>query len=249
MKTVNDNRITQLGLAFMQQEEAMIAYWDADLVCRYANDAYINWFGKKPEVIINKLKLQDLLGPLFQKNLPYIKAVLKGKIQVFERDITKPDGEIRHSLATYYPDIDKNAVLGFFVHVADISLFKKASNPVTEAKEKNFFVSNDMILEELVETLRSFLYKDFPGIKVLAKKHMVSATKLKRDFKMKYGMGILGYYRQLQMEAAHKYLANKMYSKKQLSELFGFANPSNFSACYHKFLQSSAKPADRVSSR
>ncbi len=103
---------------------AMLAYWDYNLVCRYANKAYLEWFGKSPDEMIDKMEMQELLGPLFEKNLPYIKGALKGIKQVFEREIPLPTGERRHSIATYYPDIKNGQVMGFYVHVADVTPVK-----------------------------------------------------------------------------------------------------------------------------
>ncbi|WP_439585605.1 PAS domain-containing protein [Dyadobacter bucti] len=100
---------------------AMIAYWDKNLVCRYANASYLEWFGKKSEDMIDKITLPQLLGLLYEKNLPYIQGVLGGNAQTFEREIMLPNGKTRYTLANYYPDIVDGQVLGFFVHVADIN--------------------------------------------------------------------------------------------------------------------------------
>ncbi|MEO7776387.1 MAG: PAS domain-containing protein [Fibrobacteria bacterium] len=107
------------------QIDAMLAYWDSNLVCRFANKAYVQWFGKSPEEMIDKITMRELLGPLFEMNLPYVQGALEGRKQVFEREIPTPTGYIRHALATYYPDISEGAVRGFFVHVAETTQLKK----------------------------------------------------------------------------------------------------------------------------
>jgi hypothetical protein len=73
--------------------------------------------------MIDIIRMRDLLGPLYQKNLPYIERVLAGEPQTFEREILTPSG-IRYSLANYYPDRRDGEVRGFFVHVADITQMK-----------------------------------------------------------------------------------------------------------------------------
>ena len=78
----------QFGIALflLDHLDAMVAYWDANEVCVFANNAYRDWFGKtKAEVIGHTL--QELLGPLYPLNVPYIKGALEGREQVFERDI------------------------------------------------------------------------------------------------------------------------------------------------------------------
>lgn len=101
---------------------AMLAYWDKDLVCRFANAAYSDWFGKTREEMLDKMTLPELLGPeLFARNFPYVRDALKGETQTFEREIPVPGGKVRHAIANYFPDIVEGEVRGFFVHVADVT--------------------------------------------------------------------------------------------------------------------------------
>jgi len=117
--------LNEVGWKVAAHIDAMLAYWDKDLVCRFANNAYLEWFGKTPEQMINKVTIDELLGPiLYEKNLPYIKEALNGEKQVFEREIPLPTGGSRHSIATYYPDIANGKVKGFFVLVADVTSVK-----------------------------------------------------------------------------------------------------------------------------
>jgi len=123
----------------------MLAYWDKDLVCRYANSAYVDWFGKTKEQMINNIRIDELLGPLYEKNLPYIKGALLGEKQLFEREIPIPGGKgVRHSLATYFPDISNGEVRGFFVHVADVTYLKDLEREIASAKKET--------LRKIIET-------------------------------------------------------------------------------------------------
>ena len=100
---------------------AMVAYWNTALRCVFANDAYLVWFGRTPQEM-DGMPMQQLLGPLFALNLPYIQGALGGTKQVFERQIKLPGGETRETIATYTPDSVDGQVLGFSVHVADVTL-------------------------------------------------------------------------------------------------------------------------------
>src|ERR1044071_8349549 len=71
---------------------SMLAYWDAEQRCRFANRAYERWFGVSPEALIGK-HLTELLGPLYKLNLPYIEGVLRGEPQEFEREIPDPESD------------------------------------------------------------------------------------------------------------------------------------------------------------
>jgi PAS domain S-box-containing protein len=78
---------------------SMVAYWDKNLRCKFANKPYLEWFGKTPQEMVG-LPIQVVLGDqLFQKNLPYIKNALSGEFQEFERAIPRPDGTTGHTLA------------------------------------------------------------------------------------------------------------------------------------------------------
>ncbi|MGZ3899658.1 MAG: ATP-binding protein [Bacteroidia bacterium] len=115
---------------------AMLAYWDKNLICRFANSAYVEWFGKKKEDMVDKITIKELLGPLYEKNLPYILGALKGERQTFEREIPLPLGTTRHSLANYYPDIVDGEVRGFVVHVADVTPLKLLEAELISSNER-----------------------------------------------------------------------------------------------------------------
>lgn len=133
-------KIASLVQSVADHISAMIAYWDKNLVCRYANASYLEWFGKKSEDMIDKITLPQLLGALYEKNLPYIQGVLCGNAQTFEREIMLPNGKSRYTLANYYPDIVDGQILGFFVHVADINDVKLLQQELAK--------SNDVINEQ-----------------------------------------------------------------------------------------------------
>jgi len=101
---------------------AMIGYWNRELRCEFANDAYFEWFGLPPERVIG-MTLRALLGEdLFRLNEPYALAALAGRAQRFERMLVKPDGKRGFTDASYVPDIDASGIVhGFFVLVADVT--------------------------------------------------------------------------------------------------------------------------------
>ncbi len=105
---------------------AMLAYWNRDLSCRFANRAYEQWFGVTPEALVGT-HLRDLLGPeLFALNRPFMDAALAGQPQFFERLVPGPDGTQRPGLASYTPDTVDGEVRGFLVHVSDVTPLKTA---------------------------------------------------------------------------------------------------------------------------
>jgi hypothetical protein len=119
-----ESEFGRLALTVVDQIPAMVAYWDANEVCQFANRAYLDWFGKSRDELIGGT-MRDLLGPLYALNAPYVRAAYAGERQQFERSIPTPDGTgYRDSIATYTPDIRGGMVCGIYVHVADSGLLK-----------------------------------------------------------------------------------------------------------------------------
>jgi PAS domain S-box-containing protein len=105
---------------------SMLAYWDRDLRCRFANKSYKVWFGVDPDGLIGR-PISELLGErLYALNEPFIRAVLRGEAQRFERVVPGADGVARSSVTYYTPDIVDGEVLGFVAYVTDVSPLKRA---------------------------------------------------------------------------------------------------------------------------
>ncbi len=113
----------------------MVAYWDKNQCCLFSNDAYREWFGKSPEQMLG-MSLKDLLGPLYEKNLPYILEALRGQKQIFERSIPLLKGGFRDSIATYIPDLIGGAVQGFSVLVADVTILRERETELQRVIEE-----------------------------------------------------------------------------------------------------------------
>lgn len=141
---------SEVALSAVNHISAMVAYWDSQQRCVFSNDAYREWFGRSPDEMLG-MTLQELLGPLYEKNLSYILGALSGEKQVFERQIPVPGGGIRESIATYTPDVTNGVVRGFWVHVADVTLIREREAALQRAIEER-----DAALRE-VQTLRGLL--------------------------------------------------------------------------------------------
>lgn len=113
---------------------AMIAYWDQDKCCQFANQSYFDWFGFHPNQLIG-MNIRDVLGvENYEKNTGYIEGALRGERQEFERFLTKRlTGETRQVQAVYAPDWRSGQVLGFFVIVTDITKLKTAESARNDA--------------------------------------------------------------------------------------------------------------------
>lgn len=138
---------------------AMVAYWDEDLLNRFANTAYVEWFGKSPDQM-RGMHIRELLGErLYALNLPYIEGALRGEPQLFDRTIVDSHGVARHTQAQYIPNLVGGKPQGFFVLVADISERVRAERQVL-AREAEIARMNERhrIAEDLHDVVIQRLY-------------------------------------------------------------------------------------------
>jgi PAS domain S-box-containing protein len=127
--------LESLGLLVADHVPALLAYWDKNMVCQFANDAYRYWFGITREEMIGKITIEELLGPIYEKNLPYILKAFEGKPQTFEREFIIPGGEVRHAVISYFPDFLNGEVKGIFVHGADVTYLKLLEKQLTQSNK------------------------------------------------------------------------------------------------------------------
>ncbi|MBX3604321.1 MAG: PAS domain-containing protein [Piscinibacter sp.] len=129
-------QLQQVDAARLEQERfihtladsqpGLLAYWDRDLRCRFANRAYREWFGRSEEEMAG-IGIDALLGPRrLADNRDYIDAALAGQPQRYQRLLRGADGRSMHGLATFIPDMVDGEVRGFLVMVSDITEVKQA---------------------------------------------------------------------------------------------------------------------------
>jgi len=141
---------------------SMLAYWDRELRCRFANRAYETWFGVRAETLLGT-SLRDLLGPeLFALNEPYLRAALAGEPQVFERVVPGPGGVRRNARAWYLPDIVEGEVRGILVQVTEITELRRVEEALARERELRARV------EQQAEHLQALLVERSRMLDVLA---------------------------------------------------------------------------------
>lgn len=130
---------------------SMVGYWDKNQINRFANHAYLAWFGLRSEDIPGK-HISEVLGDsLYKSNRPMIEAVLRGEPQSFERTIPNPiKKRFKHSQAHYIPDVVDGAVQGFYVLVHDITEQMEGKARLAAAIKENEALLSTMRLHGLV---------------------------------------------------------------------------------------------------
>ncbi|ACB36321.1 PAS/PAC sensor hybrid histidine kinase [Leptothrix cholodnii SP-6] len=105
---------------------ALVGYFDPQLYCRFANAAYLEWWGLRPDEVVG-LHARELIGDeMFRRNEPSMRAALRGESPRLQRALPHTDGSLRETLIAYVPDRQDGQVRGFIVVVSDITEIKVA---------------------------------------------------------------------------------------------------------------------------
>lgn len=101
---------------------ALIGYWNTELRCEFANDAYRAYSGLTPQQMIGRHFREVLGDEVYTRHSPHAYAALAGEPQRFQRHITDKDGRERYTEGQYLPDRDETGLVrGFFVLVTDVT--------------------------------------------------------------------------------------------------------------------------------
>jgi PAS domain S-box-containing protein len=115
----------------------LVAYWDCNLINRFGNQGYADWFGVSVESLPGT-HVRDVIGEEnYSRNRPFIEAALMGEKQQFERSIPTADGnQTRNILVQYMPDVVDEKVHGLYTMVTDITSLKKVESALGESERR-----------------------------------------------------------------------------------------------------------------
>jgi two-component system sensor histidine kinase/response regulator len=103
-----------------------VVYWDRDLRCLFANQAYFDWFGLAPEQVLGRRMPEVLDHRYWLANEQAVLGALRGQAQSFERETVDRAGQSVWHWVQYVPDIQQDLVMGFIVLALDITARKLA---------------------------------------------------------------------------------------------------------------------------
>ncbi|WP_426171955.1 PAS domain-containing protein [Pseudoduganella sp. R-34] len=115
----------------------LVAYWDAELRCHFANKYFLAWFGKTLEQAMGEPIGNVLPAALLEQIRPHINAVLDGSPQHFLRELELPTGEPRYAWINFIPDRgEAGAVRGFYALGSDVTELKRGELKLQELNEQ-----------------------------------------------------------------------------------------------------------------
>jgi PAS domain S-box-containing protein len=115
---------------------AMIGYWDRNLVNRFANHAFVEWFGKTPAEMRGRTLADNVGEARFALARQHAEAALAGQPTIYDSQITKPDGTVGHIVSRFVPDVVDGEVRGFVALGIDITDRKRFENALAESERR-----------------------------------------------------------------------------------------------------------------
>ncbi|WP_028468312.1 hybrid sensor histidine kinase/response regulator [Neptunomonas japonica] len=107
---------------------ALIAYVGDDLCYRFTNKVYDEWYGWERGALAGESITQVHGEQSFLELQPYIKQALSGENVTFDIAERNGEGEQRHMLKSYVPNIGADGkTVGFFVMIRDITDRRKVA--------------------------------------------------------------------------------------------------------------------------
>jgi diguanylate cyclase (GGDEF)-like protein/PAS domain S-box-containing protein len=104
---------------------ALIAYYDADQVCRFVNRPHEGQFGQGAREAVGRTMKEALGNDAYAERKPRIEAALRGERVAFEQRMPGT-GSNYHLQIDYVPELDESGkIAGIFVLVQDISARKQ----------------------------------------------------------------------------------------------------------------------------
>lgn len=213
----------------------LLSYWDANGICKFANAVHLSWFSNESS---GSYTYKDLEILIYRANFTtdgQLSNVLKGIPSTFEKFYLSNEGKLVLCKVSLTPHIIEEKIIGIIIQILPNPERAEDLNQYKAVKS----INGDKRMERLVVYLQSRLQGPFPGIDDLADFSMVSKSKLKRDFKSSFNTTPFFLFRAQQMEYAKIQLTVGNFNKKQLAEMLGFSNLSNFYKCFNNHLMQS----------
>lgn len=110
-----------------------LAYYDKDLICRFANIAHASRYGKQPNEMVGTHLSQFVRPELLPEILPHVAEALSGKPHSFEAERVDKNGSLNYYEIHYIPDFRYGEVEGIFIELHDITERRRTEEFVLEA--------------------------------------------------------------------------------------------------------------------
>ncbi|NWH05154.1 PAS domain-containing hybrid sensor histidine kinase/response regulator [Desulfobacter latus] len=115
----------------------LIGYLDKNMICRFMNKAWEEWYGTDLSTVLNKKFSQGIGTHGFNKMRPYLDRALSGRPVRHEDTLQFPNGVKRVFTAHYIPHLDDaRRCLGFVILLENITQMKFMEQDLRTAKDQ-----------------------------------------------------------------------------------------------------------------
>ncbi|WP_300658141.1 PAS domain-containing protein [Hydrogenophaga sp.] len=110
-----------------------LAFFDRDLICRFANASYARWLDSSPDALVGRHVSLIARNQDFEEARPRLERALAGEAQRFEGERVFPDGTVFYANIDYTPYRHNGEVAGLFIQMLDITERKASEDKVSRA--------------------------------------------------------------------------------------------------------------------
>jgi two-component system, sensor histidine kinase and response regulator len=113
---------------------AALAWWDGNLVCRFANQRHWELFGLKPDDMVSR-SMPEVFGEAqLAAWKSFVDGVLRGERQRFNHTSVRPDGTPGHVLCEFVAERDGDSIVGFYGLATDVTALKRGEATIERQK-------------------------------------------------------------------------------------------------------------------
>ncbi|SEJ82061.1 PAS domain S-box-containing protein [Sphingobium sp. AP50] len=134
---------------------ALISFFDADHVCRYANDHHLIWYGRAPEDLVGLHMSEFLGGEAYSTRIPYLERVKIGQSVSFEARVPHRQDGWRDAAIRYVPRMGVDGFEGFHTLVFDLSREQQRYHSVFDGTAVGFWEIDLSNLRTLIAELEA----------------------------------------------------------------------------------------------
>lgn len=132
---------------------ALISIFDADHICRFANEHHRAWHGRGPDELVG-LHMRDMLGPeAYAQRQGQLERVARGEQVAFDAPMPHRDG-MRDAAVRYVPKMGPDGFLGFYVLAFDVALHQHRFRSVFDGNAVAFWEIDVSAMTAMLERLQ-----------------------------------------------------------------------------------------------
>ncbi len=118
--------IARFNRAITDHLPGRVTYWDTDLRCRFANQAFLEWVVKPADEVIGASLVELLDHDYLRLALPHVQAAMAGEMRRYEQSSRRGTDDVVHQVINVPNRAADGRVIGMYVMAFDISTLKRA---------------------------------------------------------------------------------------------------------------------------